>query len=49
MGKMLNFTDLQPTPKVYGLYTYENVDIYGRPINGQLIKTRWVIFGDAIF
>ncbi len=31
---MLIFTDPLPPPlKVYGLYTRENVDIYGRPLN----------------
>ncbi len=31
MEKMLIFTDPLP-PKVYGLYTRENVDIYGQPL-----------------
>ncbi len=37
MKKILIFTDLPPTPKVYGLYTLENVDIYGRPLR-KLMK-----------
>ncbi len=30
---MLIFTDHPVPPQVYGLYTHENVDIYGRPLN----------------
>ncbi len=36
---MLIFTD-PPPPKVYVLYTHENVDIFGRPLKSLHIYTQ---------
>ncbi len=33
MEKIFIFTDPPSLPKVYGLYTHENVDIYGPPLS----------------
>ncbi len=42
---MLIFTD-PPSSKVYGLYTFENVEIYGHPLTAYKIyvNIRWQIF-----
>ncbi len=41
---MLIFIDTPP-PKVYGLYTRENVDIYGRPLSETILLTLHISCG----
>ncbi len=43
---MLIFTD-SPSPKVYGLYTRENVDIYGRPQSDNIDIWLYYIIGEG--